>query len=150
MDFNEFLKLKPDHWFIGLLMAMATFAPGSLVVFLYERDLFITLDFGKIVLLSLATTLPLVFINLILSFPHALNNSSLDLNRANSEALDTKQQVMSSCLLTAVSLYASLMISYFLKFNFTNFLISVVSVNIVFAIILWVPLFYSARRSKRY
>jgi len=148
MDLFELLKLKAEHWFTGLLMTLATFAPGSLILFLYQRELFVSLDLGKIILLSLGLTLPLIFTNLLLSLPHAIDNSKLNLKSLSPDIVEPKQHLMSACLFTCVPLYLALTLSYWLKFSFPRFCLCVVGLNVLVAAISWIGLFRNSGGHK--
>lgn len=62
--------LKQFTWRQGVLslfIFLGSLAPGSLVIFVFDRELFMALDTFKLILLSLAITLPVSLINIFCS-----------------------------------------------------------------------------------
>lgn len=147
MDLLELFKLKAEHWFTGLMMTLATFAPGSLILFHFQRKLFIDLDLGKIILLSISLTLPLIFVNLILSLPHALEYSEVPFDAK--DPIDNRQHIMSACLFTCIPLYVGLAISYWFVLSFSSFCICVAVLNALVAALSWGSLLRKAHRPTR-
>lgn len=50
-----------------MFIFLGSLAPGSLVIFVFDRELFMALDTFKLILLSLAITLPVSLINIFCS-----------------------------------------------------------------------------------
>ncbi len=48
---------------VGLLSLLLSVTPGFLILFLYDRELFIALDIGKLIALSFSVVAPFVVIN---------------------------------------------------------------------------------------
>ena len=136
MEILDVLKLKADHWITGLIMTLATLAPGAVLLFLFKRDLFLTLELGKVILLSLGLTLPLVFINLIIAWPHALESCD-ELKFDSKEIVTTKQLVLSACLFSSISLYIGIAASYLLGFSFRYFCLTVAGTDILLGLLAW-------------
>ena len=147
MDFLEMLKLKAEHWFSGLLMALATFAPGSLILFHYQRDLFLSLELGKIILLSLALTLPVILLNLFLALPHAIENSEIKLD--SNEITEPRQHMLSACLFTCVPFYLSLAVGYWFKPRFPAFCLCAAVSNLLLAALSWGTFIFKAQSPSR-
>ena len=67
MNLPDIEKLSSKTYLIISTVCMATVVPGTLYLYLFERDLFVSLDFFKILLLSIALTSPILGINFIVS-----------------------------------------------------------------------------------
>lgn len=84
-----------------LLFIVGTFCPGILFIFVYKKDLFLKLDYIKLLLLSISLTLPLVLLNSILIFFYFFKGDILD--KRNEEI-----SIQASMIYTAIELYISL------------------------------------------
>lgn len=59
-------KVKPTSIAMVILTVFVTVIPGSLFLFLFNRELFMDVDSFKLILLSLAITLPFFVINTLI------------------------------------------------------------------------------------
>lgn len=87
-----------------LLFFVGTFCPGILFIFVYKKDLFLKLDYIKLLLLSISLTLPIVLLNSILLFFYFFRQNLLD--KRNEEI-----SMQAGIIYTAAELYVSLALS---------------------------------------
>ncbi|UTW03099.1 hypothetical protein KDX31_17500 [Amphritea atlantica] len=127
--------------FIFLFVFLGSVSPGALIIFHFDRDLFIDLDSIKLIILSLAITLPVVLLNLFVASVHSdsydLKDKMNDINKQKAdedEETDLKQerdqvqlvQLIVSFWLSAVILYFSLGLACWSGASVKQFLIYVV------------------------
>lgn len=78
---NDIKDIKSETFIFGLLDILFLISPGLMVIFLYMPELFQSLDWIKLTLLSASTTLPFTLINtfslLILSAKQPQQEDSL-------------------------------------------------------------------------
>ena len=67
MNISEIEQLSSKTYLIIATVCMSTIVPGIIYLYIFERGLFISLDFFKTLLLSIALTSPILGINFILS-----------------------------------------------------------------------------------
>ena len=104
--------LKQLTWrqgIITLFVFLGSLAPGALVIFVFDRELFMALDAFKLVLLSLAITLPVSLINIFCAstFSEAFDK---EWNREAKE--DEEQREMLLAAEISVSFWVTSMIYY--------------------------------------
>jgi hypothetical protein len=56
-------KLEAQHFVMSILGFVGVISPGFLILFIFKRDLFISLDVLKLILLSVSLSLPIVWCN---------------------------------------------------------------------------------------
>ncbi len=61
--FTELEKIKDDAFLVPLFTVIFLISPGILFIFLYMRDIFLAVDFFKLILVSIAITTPLILGN---------------------------------------------------------------------------------------
>ncbi len=66
MNFPSIAQIKDKGFVITFLSVIFLILPGVLVLFLFERSLFINIDWVKLILLSAAITAPISFVNTLL------------------------------------------------------------------------------------
>jgi hypothetical protein len=57
-------KIESLHFVSSILGFVGVISPGLLILFIFKRDLFISLDLLKLILLSISLTLPFILCNL--------------------------------------------------------------------------------------
>ncbi|MFA7151495.1 MAG: hypothetical protein WC113_01155 [Candidatus Paceibacterota bacterium] len=65
MSFN-FKQLKEKALLLFLLDVILLVAPGIAILFIFFRDIFLSLDWVKLILLSISITAPFTFLNMLL------------------------------------------------------------------------------------
>lgn len=91
-------ELKHLTWrqgLVSLFIFLGSLAPGALVIFVFDRELFMALDTFKLVLLALAITLPVSLINI---FCASVFSEAIDKEWHTEAETDKKQREL---LLTA-------------------------------------------------
>lgn len=73
----ELEKIKDGHVLLGILNILLLIAPGVLILFWFHQNLFLSLDWVKLLLLSSAISAPFVFLNILTGTIE--RTSSLDL-----------------------------------------------------------------------
>jgi len=106
MDIFEQIKKVEAYDLIKLLMGfVGVVSPGLLILFLFKRDLFISLDLMKLVLLSASLSLPIVLLNyFLLSIIPSVKKS----------IYETTANLFTASLISAMVFYGALVVTYFL------------------------------------
>lgn len=65
LSFLDLRKLRANEWQLVVFSVMATITPSALIILLFKPGWFVDLQFCKLMLLSLAITLPMVVANLL-------------------------------------------------------------------------------------
>jgi hypothetical protein len=63
---DQVKKLEAFHFVASIVGFVGIISPGLLILFLFKRDLFISLDLIKLILLSVSLSLPIILFNLFL------------------------------------------------------------------------------------
>ena len=124
MDIASIFNLKPKRMMGGISSVLATICPGALILFVYARDLFVSLEASKILVLSLAITLPVVLLNLITALPTALLHGTPSQNA--SEIFEFEDWLFQSCIYTAICFYVGLGMSVLAGWPLKSFVVAVV------------------------
>lgn len=121
MSLGENLKLVNLPIAISLTVGIfATFAPGSLILFYFNEDLFQKLDLMKVLLISCALTLPSLLAPYVISIVsetgrHAKTKSILEIDHLSFLIIHGAN--------SGLNIYTSLAASYFFNLSFTTFMI---------------------------
>ncbi len=91
---------------------LSSLSPGFLTLYLFKPDLVSNLDTFKIVIFSLALSLPIVVLNMALTF----NLPPEDESESEFET------ALRSLFVTSVVFYPSILMAYIFKYNFKEFL----------------------------
>ncbi|MCP4597197.1 hypothetical protein [Neptuniibacter sp.] len=105
-------ELKHLTWrqgLISLFVFLGSLAPGALVLFVFDRELFMALDTFKLVLLSLAITLPISLINI---FCASVFSEALDKEWHSEAKSDDEQKEKLLTAETAVSFWITSAVYY--------------------------------------
>ncbi len=110
MDFNlKDIGEEPVATFFLNLILLIT--PGMLLIFYFHRDIFLTLDILKLILLSISFIAPFIIVNIIFVI-------FVDFKRNISKAGDTFMYFSLGLWAAAFSFFVSFLISYILKLSF--------------------------------
>lgn len=67
MNYNDLIKIKPPVW-STILTIFIIVSSGALLIFVFDRDLFLSLDIFKLGLLSFAGVLPIFLFNAVICY----------------------------------------------------------------------------------
>ena len=127
---SEIEKVTEGSFLFVLFDILFLISPGLLTIFYFHRDLFLSLDPIKLILLSIAITLPLLCWNIILLFQLLYRGKLIDSDEKKSFFF-----IVSVALLdTDISLCILLFISYLLGFSFKKALLLMVFVKVIYTI----------------
>jgi hypothetical protein len=98
----------------AFLASLFLLLPGIITLFIFERELFITLDWIKLVLLGTAITLPLSLLNILLSL--------IEESRSN-ENVEFFGHFILGTIIGGVSLYVTLAIHQIRSMSFSELIL---------------------------
>ena len=140
---SEAEKITEANFLFVLLDAIFLVSPGLLVVFHFNRELFLGLDSIKLILLSIASTLPLVCWNIILL--------TYLIYKGKIEADERKEVFFTfsfSLAATSFIIYFLLFISYLFPLSLRTSLFTLLGIEVVLTITLLVINWRAARKIK--
>ncbi len=115
-------KIKP-YPAITLLSILGTISPGYLWIFIYNRQLFLSLDFIKLTTLALGITVPSLIFMIATSLAETRRGHKIR-KLKNEESEDDKNEIFVyshnvyfASVWTTVSIGASILTGYFFEFN---------------------------------
>ena len=107
--------------------------PGLLIFFIFKRDLFISLDLSKLILLSISLSLPVVFLNFALMF---------FLPPTEGRAFDLKANISANLLIATISsaliFYLPLVAAYIFGLHFIAFVWLVIALESVISVSMFI------------
>lgn len=106
--------------------------PGLLTIFIFKRDLFISLDLWKLILLSISLSLPVVCLNFILMYSLPTVGRPLDI-KANLSA-----NLIVATSSSALVFYLPLVTAYILELHFRTFVWVVLALEAVISLSMFV------------
>lgn len=133
---SEIRKLEYKHIWLCISIFMGTIGAGFLIVFHFKPELVEKYDVFKLVVLSLALTLPLLPINAVIT-GFLYDRLPDDYENETAKNVDITKGTLG---LNAVVIYFSLLICYFWSFNFKWFFWIVLGLEILMlfgSIFLW-------------
>ncbi len=107
---RRYKKLSWDQSLLGVAGFLGTISPGLLIVYLYKPDLFIGLDAFKLLLFSLALSMPVVFINILVC------------NSLRKVGVSNINVGIVALFLASIALYPSILVGYLFQLPFRDFL----------------------------
>lgn len=66
MEIKELKEVSPDMWFLIVVFLLATIIPGVLLLFSFDRGLFMEIDTFKMMLLAISITAPVWIVNIFI------------------------------------------------------------------------------------
>lgn len=123
---------KLETWQISaaLVSFLATVAPGSLILYLYEPALFRELETFKLLVLSAAVTLPVVLVNILLTA--VIGSFTGRLKKANKSQFYFLQMLWAFFVL-----YGTLLVAYFCSLSIKQFIMVAGGLNVFVAVIVF-------------
>ena len=146
-DFKDVMSLKPKQWVAGVTICMGSLTPGILILFWFKQSFFISLELGKLILLAISITMPIVVLNIFVALPHMLSHGDFNDNAPDNELINPVDLFVEACGFTGLALYVSLGISYFSSFNFKEFCIAVASIELFLLLWKWISFLKNVKRS---
>lgn len=143
MDIGQFLRLKPKQWQFALFFPLGTVVPGSLVVLHFRPDLFVDLGMSKVILLSVAITLPTLMLSLFVALPQALLQGPQ--NAKADQIIEPSDFYMMAGFFSAITIYAALAVAYFRALPFRGFLAVAMGVSVILGAVTWGRFFSKVR-----
>lgn len=131
--FDKPENLENSTFLLGFFSFLFLILPGIALLFVLERDLFLSLDWIKLILLACAISVPVAFCNIILSV--SLTGTS------------RKEDFMHFSLgiiMGGLSLYIALAISYFKQMSIP----SVIMLSLVANILFWISIWRRIKKNK--
>lgn len=127
---SEIEKLKDETFIMGLLATLLMSIPGSTILFYFDKNLFLTLDFLKLLLISLAIITPLLLVNFIfISLPLELKSGP------KSSKENAFIYLLLSTIFSSFVLYISLLASFILNLSIGGFLYIIMVIEIMATIL---------------
>ena len=128
---SDIEKVTDESFLFVLFDTLFLISPGLLIIYYFHRDLFLNLDSIKLVLLSIATTLPFLCWNIILIFQLLYRGKLIDANEKKSFFF----MVSVALIGTNTFVYMMLFVSYTLGTSFKSSLIFVVVIEVLLTIL---------------
>ena len=129
--FSEIEKVTEENFLIVLFDAILLVSPGLLTIFYFHKDTFLVLDSLKLILLSITTTLPFVFWNIILLSLLIFKGKIMDTN----DKQITFKLLTISLYITNFIFYAILFISYLFKLYFKTSLFFIIVLEAILTVV---------------
>ena len=104
-------KVKSNTFILSFLAILFLFTPGIAFIFFFNNSLFISLDFWKLLFLSLAFISPFILANLILTW-HSNEDEKRDLNEEYQF-----YSLLMSIFISNLIVYLCLFVAFFFKFD---------------------------------
>ena len=134
MNFTELLKaINGRLLLMGCIGFVSTLGPGLLTLHRFQPDYVCSFDLSKLVLFSLAVSLPPVLLNSFLFAAKSLKEASFDHNK----------NIILAAIITAIEHYGVLLAAYFFDFAF-SYMVMLFAV----VIIIGASLFYSLTKKR--
>lgn len=92
-------KLKPNNVVLLVLLLVTLFVPGNLILYLFKKDVYFSLDSYRLSLLILGMTAPLVVINFALS---AFVVAKLEGDKGGNEQEDVNHRIATCSLASSI------------------------------------------------
>ena len=126
MDVLNKENLRDSSFLFNLFGLLFLVLPGVATIFVFEKELFISLDWIKLIMLVTSITLPLALVNIVASLIFT-NKSSGD------DSLDFSFGI----IISGISVYLSLALSYLIKVPLISMLIIAVGIDALVWFTLW-------------
>ncbi|MBN7802628.1 hypothetical protein J0A67_17260 [Algoriphagus aestuariicola] len=126
----DFSKLSPLSIMTLVMAFFVTVSAGALFLFVYSRELFLSVDSFKLCLLSFGITSPFWIVNTI---PHFFWEGA---GNADAKIDSPLIACLSGCIWTVPVVYSPIISSLFWQLNFRNALLMMLAVGLVVFVIL--------------
>lgn len=122
---DQVKKLEAFHIAIFILGFVGIVSPGLLVLFLFKRDLFLSLDFLKLMFLSISLSLPIILCNFFLMGPISDNSES---------KTEVGEALAMALLVSSAVYYLPLVVMYLWGFSLHTFVWTLVGLEVVLVV----------------
>lgn len=130
MNIKDIQDIKTSTWFNIVITCLATFLPGTLYLYLFNKDLLIELDIFKILLLTTALFIPVWVLNFVLSIIIIFRLKCPGLN------LEINFLFPISLIMTIISSYISIFFAWVNPSYFNNSIIITEIILFIISIII--------------
>ena len=139
MDIIEQVKkIEASDLMNALVGFVGIIAPGILTMFMFKRDLFITLDLMKLILLSASISIPIVFLNIGLGKFLEDGDNKYTLH----------ETLFLSLIISAIVVYPSFLISYLAGFSFRGFVFTLIACEAAILLLVKIADYTEERNQK--
>ena len=122
-------EMQPNTILLIIVVIAATICPGILAIYLFRNNLFFSLDVWKLILLSLAFTVPFLLVSILIQLPR---------NSIKGQAFQPLGCIFSSGIQTFDMLIVGILVAYFFKLGlFWFIIIALILETINFVILLF-------------
>ena len=147
MDIN-IDKVKAFSVTTFLYLICGVFIPGFLFLYVFKRDIFLSLDLFRLTALAISITVPLFSVNGFLIL------MALTKDEEGTPDEDGFHKVFASSIylgsiMTIPVIYLSLLIGYFFKFTVSQGILTVIIIEIIMLIVLAIIMFYDSSKTKK-
>ena len=135
---SDLEKIESKEFTRIFLVLISLISPGILVIFHFYNQLFLELDFFKLVIFSISLITPMIFLNFItVSFLDIVSSDkSINKKSEESKSLDKLYILISlTVIFTSFIIYPSLFISIFYSLAFSQFINITISASVLIFII---------------
>ncbi len=128
---SDIEKFKEETFWFILFDLIFLIAPGILILFYFDRTLFLSLEAMKLILLSISSTVPFIFIN-VLCFWSLIEEPDTKMKKDDVFIFFTLGIFLSNIIFSIV-----LLISYLLNLSFRTAMCSMVGFEIFLIILIF-------------
>jgi hypothetical protein len=122
---EDIKSIEVEHFAAYTLIFLSLVAPGFLIIYLFKTQLFVSFGAFKLIVFSVALSLPLPTLNTFIS------GAILDADNS-----DVHEYVLTNISVSFICLYLSILIAYLWSQTFRGFLLTISIVEIVFVLVL--------------
>lgn len=120
---SDLKGLKQNEIVILFIIFFSLLAPGAMIIYHYNPELFLKIDFWKLAILSTSITIPSLVFN-IFFIPTFFKTKQISYST-----------FIFGSFCTSMIYYSTFILAYFFKFNFKIFCITIIGLQIVFFIV---------------
>ncbi|ENM5816273.1 TPA: hypothetical protein ACGFXT_003386 [Vibrio cholerae] len=121
---REIRNLSSHQVIYSLACFAAIVSPGLLIIFTYKRELFLTLELFKLLMLSISLSVPILACTILLS-------------ASDSDEQSFDKITFFGYFISLILVYPTLFFSYMLKLPFSNFAIALIVLYLGLSVITW-------------
>ncbi len=132
-------KLSGSAIILIVIMLATSILPGSLFIYIYNKNFFLQADFLKLILLSSSITIPILFVNIIFAL-QTFPNKDKDLTFSY-------YLIMGSSF-TFTIIFISILTGFFFKFTIQIGVLIVIGVQILWFLLFIIDKFFAKLKRK--
>jgi hypothetical protein len=143
-------KLDGSDVALGVFAFSATLAPGMLIIYLFHKELFLSLSTVKLVLLSISITIPQQLMSLFIAgFWIVFLDEWKNIGKDARVLVSQKKIALDTFWISIFTLYSFLLISYFAKWTVNEFIDWLLVIEISAFLLLLVTVIILGGRNRR-